>query len=198
VHGPVGAVGVESHGQAIVREDGAQSGQDRRHALAAFAQFAIEHIRWATNIGRKHAGIRPGRAEAIPVTVRLAEGFTGDAAAVEDALKHAPRLGAASGEDATHVAAQGHEAGGDPLAVQLNASQRSRPGWLGSGPRVCDMPSRVAFANFARNKRQAPHTDFSLEGGRRSTQGHATCPGDRRSRDGVAACQHPTRGSARF
>src|SRR6266536_2541780 len=43
VRGPVGAIGVEGHGQAVTLEDGAQGGQDGGHALAALGPAGVEH-----------------------------------------------------------------------------------------------------------------------------------------------------------
>src|SRR5262245_10072360 len=43
VGGPVRAIGIEGHGQAVALEDRAQGGHDGRHALAALVQASVEH-----------------------------------------------------------------------------------------------------------------------------------------------------------
>ena len=61
----------------------------------------------ATNVGKQRAGIGPGRTEAIASAARLAEGLTGDAAAVERALEYVSGFGPSRGEKAPGIPAGG-------------------------------------------------------------------------------------------
>ena len=44
VHRPVGAIGIEGHGQPVALEDSAQGGHDRQRALAALTELGVEDL----------------------------------------------------------------------------------------------------------------------------------------------------------
>jgi len=66
---PVGAIGVERHGQAVALEHGAQGGHDRGHALATLAQLGVEQLlRGVVNDGNQREPLLGHEREPVMTT----------------------------------------------------------------------------------------------------------------------------------